>query len=668
MTNVRGRLRRADVQVGRPGLAGGDVLRSEFEAVNPHGIGQRTQSLRFGPTRPYWSPSSFAIPQDFDGRGTGVDDDTSALQGMLSALANEDTATGMLPSGEWAFLQPLSVPGGVTIVGQGAQSRMVMPADAGWERPPSGKSRAALEIIGASHVVLRDLVMDGNGATRESTHPIGQFVLVNNAHHVLIENVTFRGGGRSTGSPTGPYIQMVALDALDDLDDFPTAEVGGVTYCAVRGCTFESSGAGDYAFGIRLLTNWDKKRPYDDWVHTIEANEIIGNRFPGASYTKDTIELAGGGTRKNWVARNYFDGRACIHIDIDKGADQNVVTHNIIASGGRPDSALSDPGTRAHGIAVHGNVDDYRTNENIISHNLIYNIDNPGDTDPLQSGIMVGWANGTLVQGNIIRNVAGGQRGYGILLEDTTPDTTIIENLIYRTFEGVGFDGSDTARDGVVIANNHVDCANRTIHATGPASATAHIAIRGNRLTTSSTGNYALSLSGEYRALSVDGNHVAGGEAGLYMNASGGIVVGNTFRGGARGIRALRGDTTYRDNDAGTAALAFTAQYTDGVPLCSGNSWQRDIYNPASSLTLNGTEGVVRVSANASARTITLPDMPTSNELVIFKSDPSSNTVTIQASGDGSINGASSIVLTSQWESVRLRRMNNGAWFVIGRG
>ena len=90
-----------------------------------------------------------------------------------------------------------------------------------------------------------------------------------------------------------------------------------------------------------------------------------------------------------------------------------------------------------------------------------------------------------------------------------------------------------------------------------------------------------------------------------------------------------------------------------------------------SSLTANTTltadsAGLVRVDASGGARTITLPAASAANgrpiALRIVKTDSSANAVTVQRAGTNTIEGATSIALTTQWSSAWLVSDGVSSW------
>lgn len=90
-----------------------------------------------------------------------------------------------------------------------------------------------------------------------------------------------------------------------------------------------------------------------------------------------------------------------------------------------------------------------------------------------------------------------------------------------------------------------------------------------------------------------------------------------------------------------------------------------------SSLSANTTltadsAGLVRVDASGGARTITLPAANAANgrpiALRIVKTDSSANAVTVQRAGTNTIEGATSIALTTQWSSAWLVSDGVSSW------
>lgn len=84
--------------------------------------------------------------------------------------------------------------------------------------------------------------------------------------------------------------------------------------------------------------------------------------------------------------------------------------------------------------------------------------------------------------------------------------------------------------------------------------------------------------------------------------------------------------------------------------------------------TLGTTTFLVLVDATSVDKVVNLPAASASTNRIISvkKTDSSAHTVTVDASGAETIDGATTIVLTEQWESITIV-CNGTAWFIINR-
>ena len=103
-----------------------------------------------------------------------------------------------------------------------------------------------------------------------------------------------------------------------------------------------------------------------------------------------------------------------------------------------------------------------------------------------------------------------------------------------------------------------------------------------------------------------------------------------------------------------------------------------DVWSPVSSLsgrivttaaltyTLTRLDSVLLVDATAGAVTVTVPAAAdyTDRQWIVKKIDASANTVTLDATGANTIDGAGTLALASQWDSTRIAS-NGTAWFVV---
>lgn len=139
------------------------------------------------------------------------------------------------------------------------------------------------------------------------------------------------------------------------------------------------------------------------------------------------------------------------------------------------------------------------------------------------------------------------------------------------------------------------------------------------------------------------------------------------------------GAPTFADNNGGTAlaqargTIRITGLYTasainfthpTGLKIIDGQKSQ-----PVSTVTANYTalltDGVILADATAGNITITLPSaLNTALRYTVKKTDATANTVTIAPQSGQSIDGSSTLVLSSQWTS-REVIPNGGNWYVV---
>ena len=123
----------------------------------------------------------------------------------------------------------------------------------------------------------------------------------------------------------------------------------------------------------------------------------------------------------------------------------------------------------------------------------------------------------------------------------------------------------------------------------------------------------------------------------------------------------LRGGIAASDGDLAQVRKSLDRLFGGGLASLSANT----------TLTVDDA-GLVLVSASGGARTITLP---AANALGgrpihfrIVKSDSSANALTVGRAGSDTIEGATSIVLRYQWESVTLASDGNSGWVITAGG
>src|SRR5690606_21299790 len=74
------------------------------------------------------------------------------------------------------------------------------------------------------------------------------------------------------------------------------------------------------------------------------------------------------------------------------------------------------------------------------------------------------------------------------------------------------------------------------------------------------------------------------------------------------------------------------------------------------------------IDATAAARTVTLPDSPSTGfEVTVSKIDASANAVTIARAGTNTINGATFYAISSQDGTAKLKYLGGGVWIILNK-
>lgn len=596
-----------------------------------------------------------------------------SLAAAIADLPNGGADGGEIQvDGDLVLPQSYAIPGKVWLTGKGhGVTRLLAPASTDY-----GDNLPLLSFIGADGAALHGVTLDGDGDNRFANR-LSRFITINNVDGVTIDGVRFMGGGvNDTSSPGGPYIELIAMDALSDFDTTPGAVVGSVTNCRITNNIFEQRNGGGFGFAIRLKTNWSEQRNPGSFVHHVAHNHIAGNIFlaapNGEGFHWNTVELAGGGTHSNVVERNTFWGTTLSHIDFDKGAHDNIAIFNTVESAGRPDRYLSNSSTRCATLHVHGNAG-YRTNRNTVAYNTVRNVVNTGDSDPYQAAITVEYAEDTVVERNTIDGVQGdtASRGRAVHLGYETIRAQIVGNTIRNAPYGIRTNNQDTNRSGLVIRGNDIDVPYEAIFAGTLASGTATIGsvhVQDNVVRGGANATYAVTIDGGdgMRAV-VSGNSIATGGTAMRVNIPNALVVGNHLRGSTAGVRSYRADSRFIGNIA-SGSTPFIMQ-GGVVPYQTENSWQTVPGSIGSSTTITGADAFVPVNSAGGALTITLPDAGAARSPITIKRQTAdTNTITVAGQPGQPIDGEASVTITTSYGFLTVQSNGSGLWYVTGKG
>ena len=129
------------------------------------------------------------------------------------------------------------------------------------------------------------------------------------------------------------------------------------------------------------------------------------------------------------------------------------------------------------------------------------------------------------------------------------------------------------------------------------------------------------------------------------------------------------GDAMAPDLDVLTQVRdALRSKYLAKTDAASGGiTGPVDAENAAFAIVAGDNGKTFEVDASAAARTATLPDLGADDDgftVTVMKADSSANQVTVDGNGADTINGATSAVLSRQWEATVLK-WNGNEWLII---
>lgn len=237
--------------------------------------------------------------------------------------------TVFLPFGPMYVSGVITVPAGTHVVGN---TTTIKAAVGAWD------GLTPLLLVTGDDVTLDGLVLDCQGSLRTAPgDTVLTAVLVTSASRVVIRDSRFVDQGHTLGSPTTPYIWIVANDDtgtvfVDRGDGSILGTVGSSSDVLVDNCVFE---AGNQNFAVRCETNFEAELAQADFVNHVENVVVRDCTFIG-EFAWNAVEFAGGGTRKFTVRGCSFDGKSLTWVDADKGCYSGLITGNHGRNGGKP--------------------------------------------------------------------------------------------------------------------------------------------------------------------------------------------------------------------------------------------------------------------------------------------------------------------------------------------
>ncbi|CAM3298266.1 glycosyl hydrolase family 28-related protein [Occultella aeris] len=503
--------------------------------------------------------SSFDV-RDFGALGDGSTDDTQAFRDTVAAVAAAGGGRMHVPAGVYMISGPVYLTSDMVLAGDGDASVIRATLTSGWTT--ADRQKGILNIVGAVRVQVRDLCVDQNSSQRELAHYVQYSMLLNTTEDIAITNVTFRDAGlrKEVSRPTGPILAVFANE--ENAPSPAGGGVGGNYRVYVGNCRFLQQGAAQVQFGIRVRSDWQADIPLEAYEHYNDDIVFENCHFDGY-FLREGIEFAGRTNRFNQAIGCTFVGQYSTAIDFDKGTSYSVAAFNRIDGIRQPEENVPDPNILFFPITDHGALytfGPYFNVGNVIAYNTITACATPGAGNDLEAAFYVAGTRDTRIIGNTVDGFHGGAVGGGLRL-----DVDEVRGLILRdnVFKGVNWGirtpaterpahFQDTLHD-VVIADNTIEAAGRTIWLTTAAPGGKHFRIHGNRLATGGAATPNVE-TGQQVALLFTGNAVTGGDVGVLQFSPRAVLSTNVISGAATASIDVRAETTVLANVTDDAA------------------------------------------------------------------------------------------------------------------
>ncbi|MFC3770440.1 glycosyl hydrolase family 28-related protein [Paenibacillus sp. GCM10012303] len=464
--------------------------------------------------------------KDHGALGDGTTDDTASIQAAINMASTRGGGTVCVPGGTYMISSPLVMASRVMLHGEGEASVIKAFATSGWGS--TYLYRGMIDMVGVQYGALKDLCLHQNGSARIPANGLSYAVLVNASSDLVIDNVSFIDPGLNDeySHPTGPQL---ALIAQDELKPGWGGGIGGCYRVSVRKCRFIQTGTSSCDFAIRVLSNWEKQIPTENFMHYNEGHTFIDCYFKG-EYSWNTLEFAGGATRYNKVTHCLFDGKTLTHIDFDKGSNHNIAAFNTIYSGGKANRYITDTTKRMNCIDDHGTAAGYLNYGNTIAYNSINNLNNDSATDNYESAISASYTRQSLIVGNTINNVNKKLIGGGIFISKNVDGITIEDNRIRNVRKGIYTDANSNNTNGVRIHNNEIEALDQAIIIALLSGGGKGFSFTGNKLKTTSAQNCLHVSAGILEAPIYALNTAENGVINFVLAGQNAIAIGNVSR------------------------------------------------------------------------------------------------------------------------------------------
>lgn len=533
---------------------------------------------------------------------SGSTDVTSELQAFITFAASQQVQAILAP-GIYTISSTITIPANSNIRGYGAVIQPILLwVDAVGNEP-------ALKVTGTD-IVIEGLELDIRGDVRVSADAVAVGMLVTNAQRVLLREIRFRDAGFSDGNASTPPLILLAKDVADDWTPSPIfGDIGPCTDVVVDQCKFTQETAAVVNFAIRIVSDWEKRRPQVDFVNHVERIWIKDCSFGasgGGTYQWNFIEFAGGGTRDFWVTNCFLQGKTLTLLDADKGCYRGQFIGNRMMNSGKPDVFIGIGTTRflamaAHGIVPLPGIIKYITTDILFQHNEVYDCVS-ASVDPLEAFCFAQTVRRVRFLDNRCSNLNNGAVGWGMAIDQDVIDLLVARNTFLEV-QGLAFTwvvGQVFTR--VVIEDNRAPTCENIImdfdSAVVALGGEEGLVIRGNIATTTLATGIACEVTDRFGDVIIEGNDFTGCLDGISTASGSALVRNNWCRDQAAfGYRFAASGTSDAVGNRATGFVTAANIVEAGATLTGGNNtwmntWALFTLTSAATVTPNGALGI----------------------------------------------------------------------------
>lgn len=525
--------------------------------------------------------------KDYGAVGDGTTNDTTAVTNAIAAAVTAGGGIVFFPYGSYQVRTQITI-GGSNIALVGAQATINGSADTQYRK---------FYATGRSKLSFRGLTFDGLYSS--ATTGIGAAAIeLTNCTDVIIEDNIFKNNAKD-----GIYL------------------LGSCARVQIDGNTFTNNFCDIFSD--------------DDTTNQPTKISVINNRFYSGISGTTKASLSGamkfsGVTNSNSSAQNVISGNVIttpgeMGIELQTSVNDSSISGNTIY-GAKFDISVSG----VERVAINGNVSKGFTLYGIEVASSSKDITATGNTIDGRntSGTVVGTSGYSINSSSTRVSISGGSSGYSSGTEialDSVTGVTVTGLAIYATQAGLTIKDASSIN---VIGNSFeaISGADYFIFVDSTDTNVTKVNIQSNRFNgaVDSNGMLLYEPGNAINDLVFANNQLTGA-------SSGGTFVSSSGAGTEARIRL-------ENNYGGGTTNAFTtaAPYIQSVSASS---------------TVGKNNNLVLVDASGGARTITLGSAVSigMRQFTVVKSDSSTNSVTISGSSGQTINGSSTLSLSSQW-------------------